>query len=92
MDDLQLSPTLANKLVWGALLVVAYMVKRYQNKVDVLQAAQHQFVTREELGRELGLMREATLQQHKENREWLQSISEGMTTIHRRIDTAFEKK
>lgn len=95
MDDINLSPSLLNKLVWGAFAAVAYLLKRYmernQAKIDLLEQAQKSFVTREELSRELGLLRAESLQRHQENLDRLGSISTGMVRIHERIDQAFSK-
>lgn len=91
MDDVSLSPSLLNKLLWGAMLVGAYIIRRYQHKVDRLELAQQTFVTREELNRDLALMREDALQRHKENLERLNQISASQVRIHDRIDRAIAK-
>ena len=95
MNDADLSPSLFSKIVWGAFATVAYLLKRYmernQHKIDLLEKAQANFVTREELGRELNLLRSESLQRHQENLGRLDHISSGMVRIHERIDKAFSK-
>lgn len=91
MDDLTLSQTWLNKAIWGAALLGAYVLCRYQHKVDLLEQAQQKFVTREELSKELALLREDAQERHRENSLRLDRIGDGMVRIHERIDKAIEK-
>lgn len=91
MDDPVFPVTWVEKLLAGATVLVAYVLKRYQHKVDLLEKAQGSFVTREELNRDLALLRADALQRHQENLVRLGQISASQVRIHERIDRAIAK-
>jgi hypothetical protein len=97
MADPTSQQTLINYLLGAFGTLAAGIGLHYKGKVDTMEKNQVNFVTHQQLQQHLDKIAEerrsiaaAQLEQHKENRRWLEriedSVSEGLGRIHERID------